>query len=67
MQELLKVENLTISFGGLLALDGVSFAVEKGTIFSIIGPNGAGKTTIYNCISGIYQADNGSIYIRTKG
>ena len=58
------VENLRISFGGLLAIDGVSFDVEQGTIFSIIGPNGAGKTTIFNCISGLYVPDSGNIVFK---
>jgi len=57
----LSINNLGISFGGLTALTGVSMEVEKGKIFSIIGPNGAGKTTIFNCISGIYRPDRGSI------
>lgn len=56
-----SVENLTISFGGLTAVDGVSFSVKKGAIFSIIGPNGAGKTTIFNCISGLYKPTRGRI------
>lgn len=56
-----SVENLTIRFGGLTAVDGVSFSVKKGTIFSIIGPNGAGKTTIFNCISGLYKPSKGRI------
>ncbi|MBU4202368.1 MAG: ATP-binding cassette domain-containing protein [Acidobacteria bacterium] len=47
-----KVENLSISFGGLKAVNNVSFNVEKNSIFSIIGPNGSGKTTIFNMISG---------------
>ncbi|MBW2599808.1 MAG: ATP-binding cassette domain-containing protein, partial [Deltaproteobacteria bacterium] len=47
---LFKVENLSISFGGLKAVDDVSFEVEKNSIFSIIGPNGSGKTTIFNLI-----------------
>lgn len=55
------VENLGISFGGLMAVDGVSFSVNKGFIFSIIGPNGAGKTTIFNCISGLYRPTSGNI------
>ena len=56
-----KVEHLSISFGGLKAVNDVSFNVEKNTIFSIIGPNGSGKTTIFNIISGIYKPDSGSI------
>jgi branched-chain amino acid transport system ATP-binding protein len=56
-----SVENLSISFGGLKAVDGISFSVEKNEIFSIIGPNGSGKTTIFNLISGIYKPDSGAV------
>jgi len=59
-----SVESLNISFGGLRAVDQVSFGVAQGTIFSIIGPNGAGKTTIFNCISGLYKPDTGSILFK---
>ena len=61
---ILKVEDLSISFGGLKALNGVSFSVEKGEIYSIIGPNGAGKTTVFNCISGIYKPTGGKIFFK---
>ncbi len=64
MDPILKIENLTISFGGIRALNSVSFEVEKGAIYSIIGPNGAGKTTIFNCISGIYQPDSAKIFFK---
>jgi len=59
-----SIENLTITFGGLVAVDRVSINVKPGSIFSIIGPNGAGKTTIFNCISGLYKPDSGAIYFR---
>jgi branched-chain amino acid transport system ATP-binding protein len=62
---LLEVENLSVAFGGIRAVDGVSFAVEAGQAVSIIGPNGAGKTTIFNLISRIYQPTGGTI--RFKG
>jgi branched-chain amino acid transport system ATP-binding protein len=55
------VQDLTITFGGLTALDGVSFSVEQGSIFAVIGPNGAGKTTLFNCITGLYRPQQGSI------
>ncbi len=58
----LVVENLSIEFGGVRAVDGVSFAVEPGETFAIIGPNGAGKSTIFNLISRIYEPSNGSIH-----
>jgi len=60
-RDFFDVDGLSISFGGLTAVDDVSFGVTKGCIFSIIGPNGAGKTTIFNCISGLYAPDNGKI------
>ena len=56
-----SIQKLSISFGGLMAVDKVSFDVSPGSIFSIIGPNGAGKTTIFNCISGLYSPDSGKI------
>ncbi|MBA3653669.1 MAG: ABC transporter ATP-binding protein [Actinobacteria bacterium] len=59
---LLEVRELSISFGGLQALNQVSFAVEEGEIFGLIGPNGAGKTTLFNCVSGLIQATSGVIH-----
>ena len=53
-------DNLEINFGGIKALDGVSFAVEQGQVFTIIGPNGAGKTTLFNVLNGLLPADEGS-------
>jgi len=61
-----STENLCISFGGLKAVDEVSFDVVRGSIFSIIGPNGAGKTTIFNCINGLYKPDAGTISFMGK-
>ena len=58
---ILRVTDVSIAFGGVKAIDGVSFSVEPGQIFSIIGPNGAGKTTLFNVISGIYEASHGSV------
>jgi branched-chain amino acid transport system ATP-binding protein len=58
-----KVESLSISFGGIRAVDSVSFKVERNSIFSIIGPNGSGKTTIFNMISGIYKPDAGRVIL----
>jgi branched-chain amino acid transport system ATP-binding protein len=57
----LEAENLGVSFGGLRALEGVSFAVQAGEIFAIIGPNGAGKTTLFNIISGLYVPMTGRV------
>ena len=58
---LLQVENLSIAFGGVKAVDGVSFEVEPGEVFTIVGPNGAGKSTIFNLISRLYEASSGRI------
>lgn len=57
----LRIDNLTLAFGGVKALDDVSFHVEPGEIYAIIGPNGAGKSTIFNAISRIYRPDEGRI------
>jgi len=61
-----KIEHLSISFGGLKALDDISFEMEKGEIYAIIGPNGAGKTTLFNCINGIYRPGKGQILFKDK-
>ena len=58
---LLELDGATKRFGGVAALDGVSFAVSEGEILGIIGPNGAGKTTLLNCVSRVYRLDAGSI------
>jgi branched-chain amino acid transport system ATP-binding protein len=57
----LSVHELALHFGGLRAVDGVSFAIETGRIHGLIGPNGAGKTTIFNCITGFYRPTSGRI------
>jgi branched-chain amino acid transport system ATP-binding protein len=62
MMPLLEVEGLGIDFGGLKAVDDVSFAIPSGRIYSIIGPNGAGKTTLFNMISGLYRPGRGRIF-----
>jgi branched-chain amino acid transport system ATP-binding protein len=58
---LLEVDGIELRFGGTRAIDGVSFDVRRGELFAIIGPNGAGKTSIFNCISGVYRPQAGSI------
>lgn len=58
----LSLKNLTKQFGGLTAVDNVTFNIEEGEIFGLIGPNGAGKTTIFNLITGIYGITGGEIY-----
>ena len=61
---ILVVEGMTMRFGGLVAVDGLSFQAERGEITAIIGPNGAGKTTVFNCVTGFYRPSDGSIVIR---
>ncbi len=58
---LLRVNGVSVRFGGIVALDGVSFDIRRGDICGLIGPNGAGKTTLFNCLSRLYQCDTGSI------
>lgn len=58
---LLEVKNLSISFGGLKAVDNFQISIEKGQLYGLIGPNGAGKTTIFNLLTGVYKPDVGSI------
>jgi len=57
----LELKNVTKRFGGVAAVDGVTFAIGKGEILGVIGPNGAGKTTLLNCISGVYRLDDGDV------
>ncbi|MGH6990737.1 MAG: ATP-binding cassette domain-containing protein, partial [Stellaceae bacterium] len=58
---LLRVEHLSMRFGGLIAVDDLSFDVRHNTITALIGPNGAGKTTVFNCITGFYKPSEGRI------
>jgi branched-chain amino acid transport system ATP-binding protein len=60
----LRVEHLTMRFGGLVAIDNLSFDVKRGTITALIGPNGAGKTTAFNCITGFYKPTEGRIALQ---
>lgn len=60
-RSILEVKELEISFGGIIALNNVSFNVARGEICGLIGPNGAGKTTLFNCLSGLYEPSAGSI------
>ena len=62
-KSLLKVENLTMKFGGLTAVDNLSFSANNNEITSIIGPNGAGKTTVFNCLTGFYKATDGEMFL----
>ncbi len=59
----LRVQDVTVRFAGVTALDKVSFTVEPGTIHAVIGPNGAGKSTCFNVISGVYAATEGSVFL----
>src|SRR5262249_50247401 len=58
---LLRIRDLSLRFGGIVALDGVSFDVERGRICGLIGPNGAGKTTLFNCLSRLCRPQSGAI------
>jgi branched-chain amino acid transport system ATP-binding protein len=62
-EKLLDVQNLTMKFGGLIAIDDLTFSAKKDHITSIIGPNGAGKTTVFNCLTGFYKATAGSMFL----
>ncbi|MGR3547521.1 MAG: ABC transporter ATP-binding protein [Roseovarius sp.] len=64
MTDFLEMRNLTMRFGGLMAVDGLSFKVAHGSIHGLIGPNGAGKTTTFNMISGFYKPTSGQILLR---
>ena len=63
---LLSVRDLSVRFGGIVALDGVSFDVGRGQVCGLIGPNGAGKTTLFNCLSRLYRAERGSILFEDR-
>ena len=60
---LLEVRDLTVRFGGLIALDSLSFSIKRGEIFGLIGPNGAGKTTCFNVMTGVYRPSSGDILL----
>ncbi len=63
---ILKVDNLSMHFGGLKAVDELSFEVKTGEVFGLIGPNGAGKTTVFNCITRFYKPTDGDIYFKNS-
>src|ERR1700726_203327 len=58
---LLRVDHLSMRFGGLVAVNDLSFIAERGAITALIGPNGAGKTTVFNCVTGFYKPTEGRI------
>src|SRR3990172_2770062 len=60
---LLTVEHLTMRFGGLVAIDDLSFHANRGDITAVIGPNGAGKTTVFNCVTGFYKPSSGRMVL----
>jgi len=60
-ETVLKLDDMTMQFGGVVAVDNLSLEVNKGEIVALIGPNGAGKTTAFNCITGVYQPTNGKV------
>jgi branched-chain amino acid transport system ATP-binding protein len=60
-EPLLRIDDVSVRFGGVRALDGVSFEVHRGELFAVIGPNGAGKTSIFNCLNGVYRPQQGRI------
>ena len=64
--EIIRTENLTKRFGGLVAVDHVDLIIEENQLTSIIGPNGAGKTTFFNLLSGFMQADEGKVYFKKR-
>ena len=65
-ETLLRVEHLTMRFGGLLAVNDLSFTARAGDITALIGPNGAGKTTVFNCITGFYKPSEGRVGARPR-
>jgi branched-chain amino acid transport system permease protein len=62
-EEVLALDDVTMEFGGVVALNGVSLAVRRGQIFGVIGPNGAGKTTLFNCVTGVFKATSGDVLL----
>lgn len=66
MNTVLRLEDVTMQFGGVVAVDNFSMEIYEGEIVSLIGPNGAGKTTAFNAVTGVYQPTNGAIYFKDK-
>ena len=65
-ENVLRLEDVTMQFGGVVAVDNLTLHVDKGEIVALIGPNGAGKTTAFNCITGVYQPTNGRVYFEDR-
>lgn len=66
MSTILSVNNLSISFGGLRAVDDFNLEIKKGQLYGLIGPNGAGKTTVFNLLTGVYKPDEGKIFLEDE-
>ncbi len=66
MSTVLKVNDITMQFGGVVAVNNLSMRVDEGEIVALIGPNGAGKTTAFNCITGVYEPTNGEVWFHDK-
>ena len=64
--QILKVENATMQFGGVVAVDNLNLEINQGEIVALIGPNGAGKTTAFNVVTGVYQPTNGAVWFREQ-
>ena len=65
-QNVLRLENITMQFGGVVAINNLSMEINEGEIVALIGPNGAGKTTAFNCVTGVYEPTNGAVYFHGK-
>ncbi len=65
-RNVLRLENITMQFGGVVAINDLSMRIDEGEIVALIGPNGAGKTTAFNCITGVYEPTNGAVYFNDK-
>ena len=63
-ENVLRVENVTMQFGGVVAVDNMNLSIDKGEIVALIGPNGAGKTTAFNVVTGVYQPTNGAVWFQ---
>ena len=65
-EQVLKIENVTMQFGGVVAVDNLNLEINQGEIVALIGPNGAGKTTAFNVVTGVYQPSNGAVWFQEK-
>ncbi len=65
-ESVLRLENITMQFGGVVAINDLTMHIDPGEIVALIGPNGAGKTTAFNCVTGVYEPTNGAVYFHDK-